>query len=646
MKLGENFYGPRDEIWFSLEGKPFDGWGPATSPSALGFRRTCELNCFVSEGGDCCESQEMCERGSCVEGSVCTPEPGCVSMTLPEYEDEYGGVNCSFDPEACLDYSEEPCPVGFMAQARQCTEEFYYLCLQSAKTGQSSCKYLQKTSNNYLKWCLFNTCYNSKEECQSCNDCACRSISSSSSNCGSDTCTDCEFCCEGKCVGCNSVERYESPCYQTGADSDCPYPLGQKDGSTPNSCGCHYSGLIGDGADRGCAECEFCVWADSPQGGLCLPCGEEYALFSDDDRARKWQCSEECMKISSSVSSKACVWTFAASYDDQTQAWSFEGSNPSGPKCLSQPLSYSVGSWFGGYSSDECKKKTFVMTTSNCVVTGDCEPPSPSEYPELPTQPAVCGPWYSCDYSWDRATNVTTYECKGQASYRSDYYGSVEECEAARESGSCISPTFDCKVTDYATGTLECEEVGFSAGEYKTIEQCTQSLENSDCGFRFSCRPPAKEGDPYTCTPDSIGDFVSRGSCESNLGSCGKFKCDSGWGCKQDPYGQFDDEEDCLKHCCTPQPNNPQSPTVVGSCEYYQADGFLFPDFAICETGLTRAECLAKPTVITLGGRWEPRWKCGHDCFASGWGCGECPSGNHKIVRVYPAGAVTCTCED
>ena len=449
MKLGENFYGPRDEIWFSLEGKPFDGWGPATSPSALGFRRTCELNCFVSEGGDCCESQEMCERGSCVEGSVCTPEPGCVSMTLPEYEDEYGGVNCSFDPEACLDYSEEPCPVGFMAQARQCTEEFYYLCLQSAKTGQSSCKYLQKTSNNYLKWCLFNTCYNSKEECQSCNDCACRSISSSSSNCGSDTCTDCEFCCEGKCVGCNSVERYESPCYQTGADSDCPYPLGQKDGSTPNSCGCHYSGLIGDGADRGCAECEFCVWADSPQGGLCLPCGEEYALFSDDDRARKWQCSEECMKISSSVSSKACVWTFAASYDDQTQAWSFEGSNPSGPKCLSQPLSYSVGSWFGGYSSDECKKKTFVMTTSNCVVTGDCEPPSPSEYPELPTQPAVCGPWYSCDYSWDRATNVTTYECKGQASYRSDYYGSVEECEAARESGSCISPTFDCKVTDF-----------------------------------------------------------------------------------------------------------------------------------------------------------------------------------------------------
>lgn len=643
-----------DEMLFSLSGKPFDGWGPATSPAALGQIRTCEQNCYLSEGGDCCDSQGMCERGSCVEGSICDPDGNCIPITRPEFEDEYGGIDCTAEPEACLDYSDEPCPAGFMAQARECPKEVYYLCLQNAKTGQSSCKYLQKTSANYLKWCLnpFGpTCYNSKEECQSCNDCACRS-SSSSSNCGSDTCTGCEFCCEDKCVGCNSIERYSGPCYQTGADSDCPYPLGQKDGDSPNSCGCHYSGLIGDGADRGCAQCEFCVWSAAEQGGLCMPCDKDpytglpYDPNTDNYKNQRWQCSEECMKISSSSSSKVCVWTFTANYDDQTQAWSFESPSPSGPKCLRQPLSYSVGSWFGSYSSDECKKKTFIMTTGDCAAKSDCSAPSPSEYPELPTQPAECGPWYSCDYSYDSATNITTYKCNEQASYNSDYYGSPEECEAAKESGSCISPTFDCKLTDYATGKLECEEVGFNAGAYKTIEECTQSLENSDCGYRFSCRPPAKEGDPYTCTPDSNGDFFSKSSCESNIDNCGKFKCDSGWGCKQDPYGEFTTKEECEKGCCTPTPGQELSPTVLGGCEYYQADGFspLTPDFVVCEGGLTKAQCDAKPTITTLAGSWSPTWTCGSDCYASVNDCPGCASGRYKLVRTYPGGTPVCTC--
>jgi hypothetical protein len=651
MKLGGETSVSWGNILFSLEGKPYDGWGPASTPAALGQVRTCEQNCYLSNGGDCCESQGMCERGSCVPGSVCDPEQGCISMTRPEYEIEYQ-ADCVQNPDGCGDWSEEQCPTGLMAQARQCPKEYYWICRTNTNTNESKCKAFNKTYQNYTSYCLLGTCYDSKAECQACSDCPCKS-SSSSSLCGSTVCTGCEFCCEDKCVGCDSIERFSGACYQTGADSSCPYPLGQKDGETPNSCGCHYSGLIGDGAARGCAECEFCVFSAAAQGGICLPCdkdpytGEPYDPNTDDYKSQQWQCSEQCMKMpSSSSSSKICVYTFTANYDDQTQSWSLDSQSPTGPQCLPQPLSFSVGSWTGIRSAEGCKTKTFKMTTSNCTATGDCVAPSPSEYPEPPTGPAECGPWYSCDYTWDAATQNTTYECKQQTSYSSDYYASSEECEAAKESGSCTPPTFNCQISG-TTGQLECRDVGFNSGDYKTYEECTQSLTNADCGYKFSCEPDAKAESGYKCVPDSNGDFTSKYACEQNLGSCGKYKCDSGWGCKQDPYGSFASEEECLKNCCTPKPGEELSPTARGSCEYYQADGFspLTPDQVICESGLTKSQCDAKPTVTTLAGSWSPTWSCGGDCYASvNESCPECPSGNYKIVRSYPAGTPVCTC--
>lgn len=785
MKFGKSVFDEDPGVVFSLGGKPFDGWGPLSVPAAVGplaATRSCDMNCYLSDGGDCCSTQYDCESCSCQPcvGSACSPEVGCESMTKADFE-AVCSVDCTVNPDACQDWSQEPCPSVTALADKQCPQEYHWACRYNDRTKKYGCRHFKKTYLNYLNFCFgLNQCWDTKEECQACADCACnygksssssspKSSSSSSSSsgcdvyaagdetmgtcfwglgsttnsemycapmskgscavqegwgwnpsvpppmnaiylndgksawscdgacpgscesvptcepgqavktvtkrsilgyyyqecvcdnaavqCGSSFCNSCEFCHAGTCMGCDNPLRFVAP-YNSSA-GDCPYPLGY----SKESCGCRTSGLEGYGYERGCGPCEFCTDSAAGQGGVCFPCDKNPYFGTPYDNLqypdREWQCTPECMNppsSSSSVAGKNCIWEFTAQYDEQSGSWSFPSQAYSTADCLSPPYPFPTNTWY----AFDCTTKLYKKVTSGCVTTSDCVEPSGSEYPDLPTGPAECpksssssSPQqrYDCNYEYDSTNGNTTYSCDesfiGQ-------FNSLATCEEAKNNTinnitsiwRCAKPRFDCTYT----GTeFSCYEA--ISGQYGSLESCQEAIANSGCGYRYRCNA-AGDG----CEPDLTGPFTGKYQCEQGVaaGNCGKYSCKSYLNfpgtfveCESNPYGVFTSLTDCKQHCCGTTANNESGfPEAIGSCEYYQADSFspLTPDYKICEAGLTRAQCEAKPGFTLLSGYWGPSWTCGGTCFADQLACPDCPSGRYRTKATYPAGDPVCTC--
>ena len=783
MKIGKSVFDDEGLV-FLQTGKPFDGWGPVSVAGAVGaLTRSCEVNCYLSDGGDCCATQYQCEECDCQPcvGSLCSPDTGCESMTRADFE-ALCEVNCTTNPDACLDWSEEKCPVGMVALKEQCPPDYHWACRYNDRTKKYGCRYFKKTIQNYINFCMppFNQCWDTKEECQACSDCQCNygksssssssgsSSSSSSSACdvyaatddtmgvcywgqGSGTgsemycapmpkgscavqegwginpnvgipanaiylnegksawscdgscpgscesvptcqpgetvktvtkrsilgyyyqecvcdnagkkcadsyCNSCEFCHEGSCIGCDDPRRFVDPFNRS--SGNCPYPLGYDN----NSCGCRSSGF-GWGYQRGCDECEFCTDSPTAQGGVCFPCyknpyfGNEYDNVQYPERLA--QCKPECLNPPSSSSSvqKNCVWEFTAQYDAVSGNWYFPSQAYSSAECLSAPYGFPTDTWY----PYDCTTKLYKKVTSGCVATSDCVEPSQSEYPVLPVGPSECPSSsssssssspvqkYNCNYDYNETNDTTTYSCDPSPS-GSLTQAQCEEAMTAAMNGTssiwaCPRPRFDCTYT----GTeFSCYEA--TGGKYASLNACQEAITNSGCGYRYNCNP-AGTG----CEPDLTGSFTGKDQCEDGVakGNCGKYSCKSYLNfpgtfveCEKNPYGVFDSLTDCKQHCCGTTVDNGESgfPEALGSCEYYQADAFspLTPDYKICEAGLTRAQCMAKPSLTLLSGTWGPSFTCGSDCFADQLACPDCPSGRYRVKRTYPTGEGVCTC--
>jgi hypothetical protein len=458
MKLGRNVFEEGMGIVFAQTGKPFDGFGPVSVASAFGaLVRSCEMNCYQSDGGDCCATRSMCENCECQPcGSVCAPpEDGyCISMTKAQYETEYG-MDCSASG-SCEDYSDTPCPAsgGVSALEKQCPQKYFFTCGSSNK-----CVAWGNTLYNYGV-CVTNTCYDTKAECTGCSDCDCNpnpvktsssssnsivssssssnSIVSSSSSSEPPVLPQCRWVFTANYATATGVWQFKDP---PTLGSDCvspPYSF------TPNA------------------------WVPTICSGETLEMQYNkvlgYCIYGQSD----------------------CPTLLEADYPDL----------PSGPP----PCEYDCN-----YQYDAASKQTTY--SCDAVVSGNFNNLSSCQEAISNTESGKVGifecqsPRFSCGYDAGAPSKLSCVETP------SGDYGSLESCESAITNGNC-GFRFDCTDGVCSPGLFK------DSGLYATKEDCEQQIQDGECATKYNC--VAGAGGIKTCEKSGkFGQFNSMGECQS-----------------------------------------------------------------------------------------------------------------------------------
>lgn len=338
-----------------------------------------------------------------------------------------------------------------------------------------------------------------------------------------------------------------------------------------------------------------------------------------------------------------CVWTFKATYDSNTESWSF--AMP--PYENSAPCVCDVGSSGDGYntweplgeSSSECNTHVYKKLMGTC---DNCVAPTQNDFPPLPTGKSSCTR-YNCKYVGTEGT--PQYECEPATGLIADY-PTLDECQQAinntiNGSGGpqCSAPKYSCK---YESNQFSCYQDDV-LGEYSTLTDCQNAINSSGCGFQYNCN--LVDG-AYKCVPagpskSSTGQFSSKNSCQiaQQNGSCGKWECKS-YGsivkCEQYEYGDFSTEAECKQKCCGEVYGGEGAyyPDVLGSCTWISDPNWFSSNQYTCETLVSQSTCLSSHSNAS------PEWSC---TPCSSVGCPECPSGKWRFV-FGGGGESTCTC--